>query len=313
MKMEKIIIIIVVCILLLSSLSFAASSDKNIIQLKKEKNKPITKSDTLDQSQELNTDMFIFGTLPSYYQNLNFHAYQSFTPQLGKLTRVEVLLSKDTDIPPFKDVNLVIRKELDGKNLTKATVSYSQIPSWENPEWIEFDFPDIQVTVGHTYYIICYVDWLPYGDTLFLWCAGIPNPYLEGTAGYSDDGGEDWYNYIDVDRCFRTYGKVPEIEIGQIKGGFGKVSAYIINNLDQPIEDIDCTITVVGGIFNKININSSFKIDSIPGGESLTISSDRFILGLGPVVIRFTVECAEAGVVTRFKNAVVLFCIVIIL
>jgi len=299
------------CILLLSSFSVVASPDKNMIQLEKENIKPITNSDTLDQSQELYTSMFIFGTYPGYYQDLNCHAYQSFIPQLGKLTRVEVLLADDPYMPPFKNINLVIRKELDGENLTKATVSYNLIPPFDNPEWIEFDFPDIQVNVGHTYYIICYVDWLPYGDTLFVWGAGEPNPYLDGIAGFSQDGGEHWYYYSDVDRCFRTYGSVPELEIGAIKGGFGKVSADITNNLDHAIENIDCTITVDGGIFDRINIESSFNIDSIAGGESLTISSDGFIFGLGPVVIRFTVECDEAGVVSRFKNGVVILFIVI--
>lgn len=308
-KSIKILLITLVCSILFFT-SFSAIANTNMMSFVEENFEPITMSDTLDQSQEVFDTYAVFGTYPTYY-NIDGHCFQSFVPQLGKLTRVEIFLSKDDENPAVKNANLVIRENLNGQNLTIASVSHTQIPPLGNHEWIEFDFPDIQVTVGHTYYIVCFVDWIPVENSVYAWGCGEDNPYSNGKSGYSNDGGETWVDYSSSDFCFRTYGTVPDLEISEIKGGLGKVSADIKNNLDHTIEGVDCTITVKGGILNLINVESEINIDSLDSGESMTIISDGFIFGLGSVDIEITAECDEIGEVTKIETGLVILFLVL--
>jgi len=304
-KLVKIFLITVISSILIFT-CFSAVANNNINSLK-DNFQPITNDDTLDQSQEIFDTICIFGTIPTYY-HFDWYAFQSFIPQTGKLTRVEIFLSKYREDPAVKNANLAIRDNLFGENLTMASVSHTQIPTYGNPEWIDFDFPDIQVKVGQTYYIVCSSDWYPVVDSLYAWGCGDDNPYTSGSSGYSNDAGQNWDFYDNSDFCFRTYGTTRDLEISEIKGGVGKVSAEITNNLDHKIEDIDCTITVRGGILNLINIESKITIDSLESGECKKISSDGFIFGLGPVDIEITAACDGVGEDKKFQNSwVILF------
>lgn len=305
-KLVKILLIILLSsILIFTCLSAVANT--NIMNFVRDNYEPIINDDILDQSQEVFDTICIFGTIPTYY-HFDWYAFQSFIPQTGKLTRVEIFLSKYREDPAVKNANLAIRENLYGENLTMASVSHTQIPPYGDPEWIEFDFPDIQVKVGQTYYIVCSSDWYPVVDSIYAWGCGEDNPYTSGSSGYSNDAGQNWDFYDNSDFCFRTYGTTPDLEISNIKGGVGKVSAEITNNLDQIIEDIDCTITVNGGIFNQINVVSEITIDSLNIGESRKISSDGFIFGLGPIDIEITATCNDVGEVTEVENGwVILF------
>jgi hypothetical protein len=127
---------------------------------------------------------------------------QSFKPLSTSLTRVELFFNKG-EYPSFT-IKVSIRNSLTGDDLTSKTIHVSQIPSGDN--WIEFDFPDITVIPGETYYIIGEAD-EDYSDYL-CWFLGKNNPYPQGQSwGFNSVYG-GWYdtNYENRDFCFKTYG-----------------------------------------------------------------------------------------------------------
>jgi hypothetical protein len=149
---------------------------------------------------------------------------QSFIPALPTLTKVDVwigtcsLYNLVNNIPV--SLTISIRSNLSGADLTStsAVVPIINMSNGTFIGWTTFDFPDINVTPGQTYYIVCrqtHYDnesisaWL-YGDPDY---PGYPNPdedpYSGGQAYWSDDGGVSWspqLKYAD-DYCFVTYGR----------------------------------------------------------------------------------------------------------
>lgn len=190
--------------------------------------------DEVDQEQEIATSS----------GSVICHPYwiaQSFKPTLPILTRVEVRLLKLNDIT--SDVVLIVRDNLTGEDLTYTSVSSSLIA--HSPSWIEFDFPDIEVKPGKTYYIICKTsggDW-PHKD-MYKWSCSDFNPYPYGLVHCSIDGGKSWqaYNkYAIKDQCFRTYGvkkeennppEKPGKPIGPSSGKVGATCEYATFSTD---------------------------------------------------------------------------------
>ena len=88
------------------------------------------------------------------------------------------------------------------------------IPLIPKPIWTTYDFPDISVTLGQEYYIVCRFDTDSIGSWLY---AGMHyshdpdyngDPYIDGTAYYSTNKGNNWYECSKVhDFCFVTYGE----------------------------------------------------------------------------------------------------------
>lgn len=183
--MKKILTIGIFIILILSGAGALALSN-NFISF------PL--NDEIDQSQTYQDD-FIY--VDSY-----IHLAQSFVPTLNMLTRVELLLTKDPDFPPTLPFQLAIRYSLTGDNLAYSIINPAQVPTFPNANWIEFDFNDIQVTTGETYYIVVYSD----DNEGYLWGEATTNPYPDGMIEYSIDGGITWDSFTNLDGCFKTYG-----------------------------------------------------------------------------------------------------------
>ena len=79
---------------------------------------------------------------------------QSFTPTLGKLTRVKLLLSNKVAENSCSYL-LSICNSLDPYNpVDGMNVPGVKPPKLPDKAWIEFDFPDIDVNVGRPYYIV---------------------------------------------------------------------------------------------------------------------------------------------------------------
>lgn len=132
---------------------------------------------------------------------------QSFIPTVNNLSKVTLQLVQTVNDPLSFDI--LIRSNLSGKNLVelskevKTTVRYGSV-------WIEFDFPDLLVTPGETYYIILSSNhshyfgsnWVNNQDCVM----GYPDSYLEGEGYVSYDSGENWQcPYSNLDHCFVTY------------------------------------------------------------------------------------------------------------
>ena len=122
---------------------------------------------------------------------------QSFKPTKEMLTRVKIKLEK-TGSPD--DITLSIRDDLNSDDLIWETKSSGEIPA--GPSWVDFDFPDISVTPGNTYYIVCEKE----NDWAYLW-RWSDDIYSSGEVFISSNG-YDWETFsIPLDFCFVTWGK----------------------------------------------------------------------------------------------------------
>jgi hypothetical protein len=89
---------------------------------------------------------------------------------------------------------------------------------------------------------------------------------------------------------------VPKAEIGTIAGGIGKVTMQILNTGTAEATDVDWSITVKGGKYDRINVTTTGTISSLAaGGGSQIVQTDKFIFGLGSLTIRLTVDRATAS------------------
>lgn len=95
----------------------------------------------------------------------------------------------------------------------------------------------------------------------------------------------------------------PVIEIGEITGGIGKVSAVIKNVGEADATDVDWNISVSGGLIGRINIDTGATIASLAIGEETTVTTEGFILGLGSLDIDVVASCAKAVPNTVEKTA----------
>ncbi len=175
------------------------------------------------------------------------YSAQSFIPSLDVLTRVKVMLGRDGN--PTKDVRISIRGDLNGPDLTNAHCPADLIQADEVGEWIEFDFPDINVIPGKTYFIVFYdpncdefdnyIWWAesPYGMSFGFW-------YFKGAVWFGDFNSwtkQPWYDY-----CFKTYGcneqenQPPEQPTltGPISGDENNVYFFRATSYDNDGDDI---------------------------------------------------------------------------
>ena len=156
--------------------------------------------DEIDQQQEnYNASTCLLGTMLFA---------QLFKPALETLTRVELFMNKVGNL--YGDTILSIRDSLSGDDLTSVSKESIEINS--ELEWIEFDFPDIQVTPGTTYYIVLKPDPDSDGGNGFnyvSWAFGLDDPYPEGMPFWKYNG--SWSEGIpgqsSADYTFITYGK----------------------------------------------------------------------------------------------------------
>ena len=98
-----------------------------------------------------------------------------------------------------------IRDSLDGPPLFIDILSVLEVP-WRQ-QWIEFDCPDIDCRLNHTYYIVVYA-YATGGDSknYYKWSCGGGDPYSGGMAYSSSNAGSSWNARADNDFCFRVYG-----------------------------------------------------------------------------------------------------------
>ncbi len=127
---------------------------------------------------------------------------QSFIPLENTFTMVSLYMQKVGDA---YSIRISIRDELDRMDLTFIECDAENIS--DTFSWHEFDFPDINVIPGKTYYIV----WTPYASDLnntFKWGFAKDNQYPDGCAW---QGFSIWWeeivipDYPDLDFCFKTY------------------------------------------------------------------------------------------------------------
>ncbi|RLF56553.1 MAG: hypothetical protein DRN27_09505 [Thermoplasmata archaeon] len=132
---------------------------------------------------------------------------QSFIPSVETLTAVQLYIFKHDNPPAGLEFTVSIRESINGSDLTSAVADADQIEDWK---WVTFDFPDITVIPGNTYYIICRCNGGE-GTDMYCWFYENDSPYEKGSAWLSHDEGNIWkeltreptYTYPDF--CFKTW------------------------------------------------------------------------------------------------------------
>jgi outer membrane protein assembly factor BamB len=100
-------------------------------------------------------------------------------------------------------------------------------------------------------------------------------------------------------------------KVGEIKGGLLSVKTDIMNVGDEDIQDLRYTISVVGGLFNRINtsVNNTIEVLEAQTSDSIKVSP---IFGLGKIEITITVELEGVNPVIKKVHAIVFGIFVII-
>ena len=146
---------------------------------------------------------------------------QRFQPSKNVLTRIELLIHKASETSD--NLTISIRSSLNGTDLTSITVTSDKIPLKRS--WIEFDVPDINLSITDSYYII----FAPEGNSMMYFWWGYDNhnldSYTKGEAWLYTDG--KWVDdgFLIKDFSFKTYGyhhslppATPSCPVGPIEG-----------------------------------------------------------------------------------------------
>ena len=160
---------------------------------------------------------------------------QSFKPSENILTRVKLLTTKTGT--PSGDLVVSIRSSLNGTNLTSISVPAEEIPT--DKDWVEFNFLEIVVNIGQTYYII----WSPSSTgTDYVWW-GYDNSFFDsypnGEAWFCQNGEWVTEGFITKDWCFKTYARhldwppnTPSTPLGPLSLKVGESGAYSTSATD---------------------------------------------------------------------------------
>ena len=175
MKKKK-IIGATICVLLTLTIITPIAASKQIDNFQKKIPIPID----VDQSQDdTSTLKFIPGGVKHW---------QEFIPAKKQHYYIDVHIAQFYGGSP--DLFLSIERPL-GTILTSASLPASAIPSG-TPDWVTFDFPNVDLTKGEKHYIVLYCN----VGSEYAWSGAGTNPY---THGRSSDTDPNW------DFSFRTY------------------------------------------------------------------------------------------------------------
>jgi len=219
--------------------------------------------DELDQYQtEMTENIFLLvGQFTIFENPLYLQTAQSFIPTKDILTRVELYIGKNsTTTYPYV---LSIKDNLTHEDLTTISLDPEDIPTGDFG-WVEFDFDDISVVTGQTYYIVSYTENIT--DNWYAIAANnISESYPYGCVWISLDDGDSWSNesyesmFIETnnnqvgqkrfedmytwDLCFKTYGRENNAPgnvniLGPVKGKPNTKYDYVLNATDPNGDNI---------------------------------------------------------------------------
>jgi hypothetical protein len=199
---------------------------------------------------------------------------QSFKPTLPTLTKVKLSL-KSTATPEYVYYYVYIKQTLTGSVLTSASILSSSIIVGTG--LYTFDFSDISVTPGTTYYIIVRGVTSQTGSSVYWWY-GYPNPYVNGYA-YDENTDGSWSSFkpsgYNVDFCFETYGlpsgpnnppNTPSPLYGPSSGTVGSTLDYTTSTTDPDGDYIYYGLEEDGD-----STSDSWSPFSFPSGALVTV------------------------------------------
>ena len=201
--------------------------------------------DILDQAQIVVEEGLPVGNFqlpndPRY----NWSIAQSYTPGLVVLTRVKLLLARNSIPPTVHPLVMTIRKTLTGENLAMGIVNPEDVLEFPDYDWVEFDIEDIAVDAGKEYFIVCYT--VNETDNAYVWGANPNDPYPAGQVYISVDNGNTWDGNPPAetaDMCFMTYGRNntkpdPPIIDGPPEGSVNEEYDYEFSAYDPDGDDM---------------------------------------------------------------------------
>jgi len=115
-----------------------------------------------------------------------------------------------------------------------------------------------------------------------------------------------------ADYMGNIYAFEDELKIGKISGGLLSVKAEIKNIGESDFTDVNWTISVRGGIFDKIDYYREVTIPSLPSGNTKIVRAFP-VLGLGKVEIEVTVTMPGLNVIKKRTEGFALGPFVIVL
>jgi hypothetical protein len=216
-----------------------------------------TSDDRIDQLPTNNTEDY--DTSTEFVIN-NFALAQSFKPTMNVLTKIKLLMN--TFLLEEKGPLIIsIRKNLNGEDLTSVEF-YPNISKqhWWTVEYQEFDFEDINVNPGDTYFIVCktlnnsvLTDYTFYGRD--------NDDYIHGKCFTSGkNGSSNWTDSKRIsDLLFTTYGKntnenlapyVPKRPFGNVYIEKNSVNNYYIKTEDNERDQIFYNISWGDGTYS---------------------------------------------------------------
>jgi len=307
--MKKLLSVVIIGIVVLGGLG-AVVTATNQNQKNSQRN-DTTSSPYVDELDQSMTDYD--GSLPlgrtnifGFYANLSIA--QSFIPQKELLTRTQFLMARNasTSYPCV----LAVRDNLTGENLAIISVGPNEFPvvngtpTEDQLAWINFNFNDIWVIPGQTYYLVVYTANITEN---YYWIAGNgTNMYPNGTVMLSIDDGKTWSEFTNADGCFKTYGlRETYLDITNMNYLFG--FSFDIKNIgNYTAWDVTMNITVKGGILGRIDYQFVDGISELLPDSVLKVKTGS-IFGLGQVTISLRLYAANAKEISIEKNAMVIF------
>jgi hypothetical protein len=284
--------------------------------------------DELDQSQTI----YVNGTIVpvgriSVFQNvLTILVAQSFIPTKEVLTRVELYMGKN--MTASYPLIVGIRDNLTQKNLVETQLGPDHFTG--NLTWIEFNFEDLWVNLGQTYFIVC--ETKNATDNYYGWAASNhSDAYLNGVAYYSIDNGSSWHDPASanqpqatpaystqprgddngsLDMCFKTYG-LQETTLNLTFTTALLGSKITVTNIGGvTAQNPTCKMSIQGGLFKKINFTSVVGFSDLNPGDSF-MAKLKVVTGFGFVTMTVTASAINAKPVTMTKNGFLLLFIII--
>jgi len=142
---------------------------------------------------------------------------QSFIPSEETISKISLYLFKNGDPT---GIIVSIRDDLNNDDLTSGYLAGSDIKEEKKAGWYEFNFPEIEVTPGNTYYIVMTSDDNAAANAIY-WLFGENNPYPNGLPWKQI--GYIWEEFVELDNgdfCFKTFyakSKIKSINVNLLK------------------------------------------------------------------------------------------------
>ena len=139
---------------------------------------------------------------------------QSFTPTKDTLTAISMEMFRAGNPPEPVEITVSIRDNIIGTDLVTIIKDTSVNPIERVARWVLFDFEDISVTPGSTYYIVVSANAGKLGHSYCWVFSSVDDLYTKGQAWSKENGTANWVKwlqnaYYPKDFCFKTYFKKP--------------------------------------------------------------------------------------------------------